>query len=167
MRPKLIAFVLSLLAMVATEVPTWAAEADAASKDVTSLMQPVERASADDCAIIVAVGRNRMNWGTAAPDYAYYREFDRDGGGTYLEDCSWKQLGVAKPLTKVQQPEKGFSITRPRYAGASATVELQIFISEQIVDGKRTPPFISVETCSLERQGDRWQFRECKLRLIT
>lgn len=84
MRPKLIAFALSLLAMVATEVPTWAAEADAASKDVTSLMQPVERASADDCAIIVAVGRNRMNWGTAPPDYAYYREFDRDGGGTYL-----------------------------------------------------------------------------------
>jgi hypothetical protein len=167
MGSKLIAFTLSMLVMVATEVPTQAAEPDAASKNVTSLTPPVERASADDCAIFVAVGKNRMNWGTAPPNYAYYREFDRDGGGTYLEDCSWKQLGVAEPLTEAQQPEKGFSITRPRYTGASATVELQIFISEQIVDGKRIPPFISVETCSLEKQGDRWQFRECKLRLIT
>jgi hypothetical protein len=167
MGSKLIAFTLSMLVMVATEVATQAAEPDAASKNVTSLKPPVERASADDCAIIVAVGKNRMNWGAAPPNYAYYREFDSDGGGTYLEDCSWQQLGVAEPLTKVQQPEKGFSITRPRYTGASATVELQIFISEQIVDGKRTPPFISVETCSLERQGGRWQFRECNLRLIT
>ena len=156
-----------MLAMVAAAASMQAAEPNAISNDATSMPQPVERASVDDCAIIVEVGKNKMNWGASAPDYAFYGEFDRDGGGTYLEDCSWKQLGVAEPLTKARQPEQGFSITRPSYAGATATVDLQIFISGRIVDGKRTPPFISVEICAVEKQGDRWQFRECKLKLIT
>jgi len=164
---KLIAFALSMLVMVSADISTRAAEPNTTSKDVASMPEPVERASADDCAIIIEVGKNKMNWGAAPPDYAYYREFDRDGGGTYLEDCSWRQFGVAEPLTRAQQPVKAFSITRPRYTGASATVDLQIFISGQIVAGKRTPPFISVEICDLEKHGDRWQFRKCKLRLIT
>jgi len=101
---KLIAFALSMLVMVSADISTRAAEPNTTSKDVASMPEPVERASADDCAIIIEVGKNKMNWGAAPPDYAYYREFDRDGGGTYLEDCSWRQFGVAEPLTRAQQP---------------------------------------------------------------
>jgi len=70
-------------------------------------------------------------------------------------------------LSPERSNRKSISITRPRYTGASATVDLQIFISGQIVDGKTTPPFISVEICDLEKHGDRWQFWKCQLRLIT
>jgi hypothetical protein len=163
---KLMAVGFGMFVMVAA-ASTWAAEPDATPKDVTAMPQPVERASADDCAIIVEVGKSRMNWGVAPPDSAFYPEFDREGGGTYLEDCAWKKFGVAEPLTEAQKPGKGFFITRPRYTGTTATVDLQYFISGPIVDGKQLPPFISVETCSLEKQGDRWQLRECKLKLIT
>jgi hypothetical protein len=166
-RSRMIAVALAILAIAAVGPSTQAAEPDAAPQDVTGMPQPVERASTDDCAIIVEVGKRKMDWGATPPDFAFYPEFDRDGGGTYLEDCPWKQLGVAEPLTKAQKPDKGFFITRPRYSGTSATVELQLYISAQGSDGKRLPPYLRSETCSLEKQENRWQLRECKLKAVT
>ena len=139
--------------------PTIAAESNDA------LPQPVERASADDCAILVEVGKNQMNWGVVAPDFAFYPEFDRAGGGTYLQDCPWKALGVAEPLRPSQQPERSFFITRPAYKGEEATVSLQYSISGKIVDGRRTPPFIRRSKCTLEKKGDRWQITICELEI--
>jgi hypothetical protein len=166
-RSKIITLALAMLAASAFVASTRAAEPDAASKDVTTMPQPLKRASADDCVIIVEIGKSAMGWGATAPDYAFYPEFAREGGGTYLEECPWKQLGVAEPLTKAQQPKKGFFITRPRYEGAKATAELEVYISGPVIDGKQMPPFLSLEICSLEKQRDRWQLLECKLKVIT
>jgi hypothetical protein len=161
----LMAFRVFLVAVFAE--PTQAADSGAAPKDQTAMPQPVERASPDDCAIFVEVGKNIMNWGAKPPDYAFEPEWDRDGGGTYLEECPWKELGVAEPLTKAQQAEKSFFITRPKYSGAEATVDLEFSISGRIVDGKKTPPFIESDTCTLEKKDDRWQVVECRLKFIT
>jgi hypothetical protein len=161
----LIAFRVVLVAAFA--VPALAADSGAPPKDQTAMPQPVERASVDDCAIFVEVGKSRMNWGTKPPDFAFEPEWDRDGGGTYLEECPWKELGVAEPLGKAQQPEKSFFITRPNYSGAGATVDLEFSISGRIVEGKKTPPFIKSETCLLEKKDDRWHLVECRLKFIT
>jgi hypothetical protein len=32
--------------------------------------QPVERVSAEDCAIIVEIGKAKMNWGATPPEFA-------------------------------------------------------------------------------------------------
>jgi hypothetical protein len=129
-------FACRVFAVLTFAVPTLASESN------HSLPQPVERASADDCAIPVEVGKNQMNWGVIPPDFTFYSEFDRDGGGTYVEDCPWKELGVAEPLRPSQQTGKDLFITRPAYRGDEATVSLQYSISGRIVDGKKTRPFI-------------------------
>jgi hypothetical protein len=164
-RITLIAFRVFLAAAFA--VPAQAADSGATPKDQTAMPQPVERASVDDCAIFVEVGKSAMNWGAKPPGYAFEPEWDRDGGGTYLEECPWKELGVAEPLTKAQQPDASFFITRPRYSGAGATVDLEFSISGRIVDGKKTPPFIQSENCTLEKKDDRWHVVECRLKSIT
>jgi hypothetical protein len=161
----LIAFCVFFVA--AYTVPAQAEDSTAPPRDLTTMPQPIERASVDDCAIFVEVGRREMDWGATAPDYAFYSEFDRVGGGTYLEDCPWKELGVAEPLTKAQQPEKSFFMTRPDYSGAEATVDLELSISGRIVDGKKKPPFIMSQKCTLEKNDDRWHLVGCKMKFIT
>jgi hypothetical protein len=158
---------MALFALRILAVALFAQPALAAESDVATMPQPVERASADDCAIFAEVGKNRMNWGATAPDYAFYSEFDRAGGGTYLEDCPWKQLGLAEPLPPAQQTEKSFFMTRPSYSGDEATLDLQFSISGKIVDGTKTPPFIRLETCTVAKKDDHWRFVACKLKMVT
>jgi hypothetical protein len=79
-----------------------------AAKSETAMPQPVERASAEDCAIIVEIGKAKMNWGATPPEFAFYPEFDGAEVGTYLEDCPWKDLGVADPLIGTPTSEKAF-----------------------------------------------------------
>jgi hypothetical protein len=117
--------------------------------------------------MFVEVGKNQLNWGATPPDFAFYSEFDRDGGGTYVEDCPWKELGVADPLSPSQQIEKDFFITRPAYTGDEATVRLQYSISGRIVDGKKTPPFIRRDRCTLEKKDDHWHLVVCKLEITS
>jgi hypothetical protein len=164
-RIALIAFRVVLVAAFA--VPAQAADSGSTPKDHTAMPQPVELASPDDCAIFVEVGKSAMNWGAKPPDYAFEPEWNRDGGGTYLEECPWKELGVAEPLTRAQQPAASFFIRRPKYSGAGATVDLEFSLSGRIVDGKKTPPFIQAETCTLEKKDDRWHVVECRVKFIT
>jgi hypothetical protein len=128
--------------------------------------ETVERASADDCAVIVEIGKARLNWGATPPKYDFFPEFDRVGGGVYREICPWKKLGVAKPRLGTPNSEKSFFITRPEYSGARASATLQIALTKT-VDGKKMPPFLMTETCTLEKPDGRWQLVECKLKAIT
>lgn len=129
--------------------------------------EPVERASMEDCEIIVEVGREKMGWGAKPPDATFYPEFDREGGGTYLEDCPWRQLGVAEPNTNAETSPKGFFIARPRYSGTEAMVTFEVFISKPPVDGRKVPPYMRREECALYKDGGRWKLRECKVKAVT
>jgi hypothetical protein len=114
-----------------------------AAKSETAMPQPVERASAEDCALIVEIGKAKMNWGATPPEFAFYPEFDGAEGGTCLEDCPWKDLGVADPLIGTPTSEKAFFISRPVYSGMHASVDIEKSISpNQRIDGKRIAPFI-------------------------
>jgi hypothetical protein len=117
--------------------------AQAARADGTAMPQPVERASADDCAIFVEIGEAELQWGATAPRYDFFPQFDRKGGGTYLEECPWSTLGVAAPTIGGPQSHAGFFISRPVYSGTGVSAKLHIALrGTQHPDGSEGPPYL-------------------------
>jgi hypothetical protein len=125
----------------------------------------VVHASAEDCEIIVEVGKAKLNWGTAAPVYAFFPEFDLPGGRVYREDCHWKELGLAEPVIGSPSSQKGFFISRPAYSGTRATVELEMTVRPP--EGQRIGAFIEADICTLEKRVGHWRLMECRLKFIT
>ena len=119
-----------------------------------------EKSSLDDCKVIAQVGKHQLGWSsTAAPPYDFYPHF-----GDYVEDCSWKQLGVAEPRTGNHASLSGFYITRPTYDGASATVEIHTFRRDRATkDGVPVKPEFTDKECTLERDGSGWSIQQCFL----
>ena len=137
--------------------------AQAARADGAAMPEPVERASADDCAIFVEIGKAEVQWGATAPRYDFFPQFDRKGGGTYLEECPWSTLGVAAPTIGGPQSLAGFYITRPVYSGTGASADLHIRLrSAPRPDGSRPAPYLKDERCTLERRDARWRLVECR-----
>ena len=129
------------------------------------LKPPVEHASADDCAIIVAIGRAQLGWNERTPpSQDFYPEWDSEKGGTYIQDCPWRDHGVAPPHIGGNASAASFSIARPRYdrARSTATAELTVALS---AEGR--PPFVSAEQCTARRQGRRWVVVGCRQTAIT
>jgi len=126
---------------------------------------PVAHASADDCEIIVAVGKSELNWGTAPPAQAFYPAFDRQDGSPWVADCAWKNFGAADPVIGTPDSPSGFSISPPVYSGDTASVDLHTFIAPP--KGQHYAPFMSIEACKLERRLGHWRLIGCSLRAIT
>lgn len=165
MKFTMIALLGAIAAVIEPGTAAWAQD-PALQQGQTASPEPVERASADDCAVIVEVGKTQLNWGATPPGYDFFPEFDRDGGGIYREECPWKELGVAEPKLGNASSEKSFFITRPAYSGTRASVMLQIAMT-RTVDGKKKPPFLKADACTLEKRDGRWQLVECKLKIIS
>jgi hypothetical protein len=137
--------------------------AQAARAEGAAMPEPVERASADDCAIFLEIGKAEMQWGAAAPDYDFFPQFGRKGGGTYLEECPWSALGVAAPKIGGPQSLAGFYITRPVYSGTGASADLHIRLrTAPRPDGSELAPYLKDEACTLEKRGGRWRLVECR-----
>jgi hypothetical protein len=135
--------------------------ASSAHAEDTRLTQPVERASADDCAIFVEIGKTQLNWRAAPPNMDFFPVWDRDGGGTYLEECPWTDLGVAEPTIGSPKSERSFFITRPKYVGRRATVVYAIAL------GGPGHIFRSDHECKLEKRRGVWRVVTCELLAIT
>ena len=154
---------LTIMLTSAIEAPIHAAE-----PAPIAMPEPVERASADDCAIIVELGRKKLNWGAAPPKAAFYAEWPREGGGTYLEACPWKALGVAEPVAPAQNRNSSFWIKRPVYQGRTATAATAVYeYAIQPPDGSNRSPFVQRQTCSFAKDGQGWLLMECKTDFIT
>jgi hypothetical protein len=126
---------------------------------------PVERASLEDCAVVVAIGRAELGWsGKRGPDHDFFGQHDRPGGGTYLQACDWGRFGVVAPRLGTPQTQRGFSVFRPRYAGDRATATLDVFIRAQ---GQKLAPFRMQKTCELSRHGRAWVVTACRQSMIT
>jgi len=112
----------------------------------------LERASADDCAIIVA-SEKQDEMGTGTSGLCVYREFRsrrrRDLSGRLFVEAAW----YGRALTKVQQPEKGFSITRPALHRRIGNRRAADFHFRTDCRRQENSAFISVETCSLESRA--------------
>ncbi|HTT83589.1 MAG TPA: hypothetical protein VMF67_08905 [Rhizomicrobium sp.] len=128
----------------------------------------VEHASADDCAIIAEIGKTELHWSaTQPPKAAFYPTYATPGGGTYLEDCPWKNLGVAPPQTPTSGAPMGFFVTRPVYSNAGARAWFQYSVTAVTgADGKKIPPFVERDLCLLEKDADGWHVTRCKLTSI-
>ena len=87
---------------------------------VATTRQPVVHASAEDCAVIVEVGRHALGWGTAEP-LATYLDADGDNGTVFREVCQWRKLGVPTP-TFVAANVTGNMIFPPSYGGTNECV---------------------------------------------
>jgi hypothetical protein len=144
----------------------------AADSATAAMPEPIERASADDCAIFVELGKKQLHWGATPPTASFYPEWPGAGGaGTYLEECPWKQLGVAAPLSPAQNPNESFFITRPVYAGpksTAATVKFEYRHAGKSADGQQNlRPFFVRQTCSFEKDEQGWLLMGCKTDIIS
>jgi len=130
-----------------------------------ALDPPVEHAGPDDCAIIVAIGRAKLGWtGQTPPSQDFFPEWDGEKGGTYRQDCAWRDHGVAPPHIGGKASTALFSITRPRYGRARATATAELTVS---LMAKGRAPFVSVEHCTVRRQARRWVLVGCRQTAIT
>jgi hypothetical protein len=128
-------------------------------------LPPVERASADDCAVIVAIGRAELGWSDRSPpDPDFFGEYDRPGGGTYMQACDWRRFGVLAPRVGGPPSQRGFSISRPNYAGGKATATLDVFVRAQ---NQTLAPFRMQKHCEVTRRGRAWVLVACRQGLIT
>jgi len=120
---------------------------------------PVELASPDDCAIIVAIGKGRLDWGASPPKYAFFPDWPQ-GAGVYRESCPWRSLGVAEPVIGTPASPNGFYVGRPAYdAGrthATATLALSV-----------RPSFLETFDCELEKRDGAWRLIACRTLAIT
>lgn len=131
---------------------------------------PTVHASADDCAVIVGIGKAELGWSAnSAGAWPFFPTYDLDGGGTYVEDCPWRALGVAPPAIGALSSARGSAITRPVFAdgGMTATAELTTTIAGKDASGRPVPPFIEDRVCKLERRGNTWQVVSCDTAAIT
>jgi hypothetical protein len=129
---------------------------------LATLSQPVEHASADDCAILALV----ISRYAAA---TFYPEWDRPNGGVYVEDCPWRALGVNPPVIG-KKSLANFYVTRPGYnpIGLGATVHMTYSLqSEEQRDGRRIAPFITSDICSFAKHGKTWSLVTCRMEAIT
>jgi len=85
-----------------------------------------------------------------------------------LEECPWKQMGVAEPLAPSQNQNESFFITRPIYSGSKPTtakVSFEYSIARDPAAPQRGP-FIHRQTCSFEKREPGWLLLECKTDII-
>jgi hypothetical protein len=157
-----LAAVAALLASCASPLPP------SQASDGTSIEAPVEHASAEDCAVIAAIGKSELHWSaTNAPNAHFYPKFETPDHRTYLEDCPWKKLGVAEPLIGKPGSPMGFFVTRPIYFDSGAKAWFQYNVAAVgTANGKNIPPFVERELCTLEKDADGWHLTRCKLSVI-
>jgi hypothetical protein len=129
----------------------------------------VEHASADDCAIIGEIGKSEVEWSaTSAPQAFFYPRFETPAGGTYIEDCPWKKLGLAEPRIGTPASPMAFFITRPAYSSTGASAYFQYSVGPVPTgNGKKIAPFIKEELCTLDKRAEGWHLIHCEMTVVS
>ena len=124
-------------------------------------LKPVQHASTDDCAVFAAVGRAQLNWGPSPPIYALSPAWKREGGKSYVQDCSWSRLGLAEPMLASQASDLSFYFTPPVYDRARRKAVVQLATS---VRSNAAKPlfFMALKACRLERKAMAWKLIRCE-----
>ena len=125
-----------------------------------------EYASADDCAILVEVGKVEAAWGPKGPNQPLVAEGELKDGTVYIQACNWAALGVGAPvLLKSGQTGPRFAVDKPRYTkgGKAAAVEVNFVVWQ----GPGFPPFLSVRRCDLRKTNGHWRLTKCTQGPIT
>jgi hypothetical protein len=141
--------IILVLGLIATRARS--AEADDASV----------HASAEDCAVIAAIGKAKLGWGAHAPENLLSR-------GSFGQDCDWARQGIVGPSVAPASDSPYYqglrsSFSRVSYGpGGLASIDYG-------VGGNAGPSnyFSAGYRCTLSRKAGRWELIECKMRYIT
>jgi hypothetical protein len=135
---------------------------------------PVRRSSADDCAIMVLAGKEKLGWGSDLSSYSFAgNRYAPDGSPTYVVDCAWRDFGIVPPEQSLgngrgrassrpllTNPNWTSTIFPPRYdesgMKASATVGTSKWQGE--VRGLATQSW----TCNFAHTNGLWTLSGCK-----
>jgi hypothetical protein len=117
--------------------------------------------SAEDCAVIAAVGKAKLGWGAQVPEY----QLSRDSFG---QDCDWARLGIVGPSVAAASDSPYFQGLRVSFSRASYGPESLASI-DYGVGGNAAPSnyFAAGYRCTLIRKASRWELVACKMRYIT
>jgi hypothetical protein len=126
----------------------------------------IEMASPTDCAVLVAIGKSQAGWGQDGPDQPFVDEGPLQDGTVYRQACDWPALGVGAPtILKPGQTGPRFAIDKPVYSKNGAVAEADInFVSWA---GGNSPPFISIQHCTLRKRAKGWRLVKCDQGPIT
>jgi hypothetical protein len=123
----------------------------------------------EDCKVMAILGQDLLHWDKVKPDISTFSIFYRPQNGGYVEQCPWRELGIA-PLPPGSPDMNNMRFfTTPRYGadGKSASVD---FVTKLVAfgkDGKPMSPFIEVQTCFLTKSGSDWRLDSCHLSVVT
>ena len=119
-------------------------------------------ASAEDCAVIAAVGEDRLKWREQLPDMDMFAK-------SYGVDCDFKALGIKDFKIPALGPGPyysgvRFSFSRPAYSadGLQATIDYNMG-----GNGGPTEYFYTGYKCTAQKRGQRWQSVACTMQFIT
>jgi hypothetical protein len=119
-------------------------------------------ASAEDCAVIAAVGEDRLKWRAQLPDMDMFAK-------SYGVDCDFRVLGIKDFKIPALGPGPyysgvRFSFSHPTYSadGLKATIDYNIG-----GNGGPTSYFYSGYKCTAEKRQGRWQSVACQMQFIT
>jgi hypothetical protein len=122
-------------------------------------------ATGEDCAVIAAVGEDRLHWREKSPDSAMYAR-------SFGVDCDFKNMGIKDFDIPAVGPGRypvfsglRFSFSRPTYSTDYLTAT--IFYSFFANDGQHPSPFFSGYRCTAKRAGNDLWTATCKLGVIT
>jgi hypothetical protein len=126
----------------------------------------VEYASADDCQIIVAIGRSEAAWGPNGPNQPFVAEGPLADGTIYRQACDWRALGVGAAVTPSPgQVGARFAIEKPTYKQHGKVAEAAAnFV---VWAGPGSTPFLSVRYCKLRKESGDWRLLRCAQGPIT
>jgi hypothetical protein len=167
-QPRSEIYGLTSLGVMAAVLASCAAPHPSTAPGRAAIRARVERASTDDCAIIAEIGKSELHWsGAVAPQAPIYLTFNTPDGGSYVEDCPWGKLHLATPTIGTPDSAMGFFISRPVFSATGASAYFQYSVAPiATADGKKIPPFLERELCTLEKEADRWHLTGCKLTSI-
>lgn len=119
-------------------------------------------ASAEDCAVIAAVGEDQLKWREQSPNMDMYAK-------SFGADCDFKALGIKD--FKIPPLGPGpyysgvrFSFSRPAYSADGQQVTIDYNNGN---NGGPTTYFYVGYRCTAQKSGQRWQSVACTMQFIT
>jgi len=132
--------------------------------DVTPPKAP-RVSSADDCAIMVLAGKEKLGWGNERPRMPFSANTTwPDGSPAYVVNCKWEDYGIVPPERQELTPERpqpmtsNASITSPVYSPNGLQAAAAVVITE-IAGGRFA---MEQWSCNFFRENDRWNLSGCK-----
>ena len=124
--------------------------------------QTPSHASAEDCAVIAAIGEEKMQWHQTRPDMAMYAK-------SYGADCDWKALGIKHFDIPALGPGPyyagvRFSFSQPSYSADKLEATLTYSVGG---NGGPTQYFYSLSYCAAKKTNGAWHPAGCKPGPIT